>query len=275
MRLSRRRRFCRRVRCLALTLLLPLAVAGQDAGEDDDFIDPTRPTVSEAATVHRPGVLQVEYGGSFDFRSPDFRSQSAAPLGLQFAVSDRLRLDVDFDTVISQSGPAGGRVTRAGDVRLGFKAVAREGPKRRLAVAFAYAMKLPAASEEEGLGTGRVDHNVRLILNRTFGKADLIVNGSYLNVGREESGRRASGAQAVFRVDFELPKNFGINTELYGQSVQDEQPRGLYTLGALTYKVNRRLRLDVGARAGFGREAPRFGIFAGMTVGAADLYRRR
>lgn len=258
-----------------VALLLPFAAAAQESDGEENFIDPTRPTVSESATIHRAGVLQIEYGGAFDFRSPDFRSQVAAPLGLQFAVSDRLRLDLDFDTVVSQRHRVGDRMTGAGDVRLGFKAIARAEPKRRLAVAFAYTIKLPAASEAKGLGTGRIDHNLRLILNRTRGVADFVVNFSYLDVGREDSSRRAAGAQAIFGVDFKLPRNFGIETEFYGQSVDDEQPRGLYVLGALTYKVNRRLRFDFGARPGFGREAPRFGLFAGLTVGAADLYRRK
>jgi len=52
------------------------------------------------------------------------------------------------------------------------------------------------------------------------------------------------------------------------------QPRGVFALGALTYKVNRRLRLDGGARFGLTPEAPRVGVFAGMSVGVAELLRR-
>ncbi|MBA2645661.1 MAG: transporter [Pyrinomonadaceae bacterium] len=273
MRLESRWSSWRLVWCLAIILLLPFVTFGQD--EDDDFIDPTRPSVSESATVQRAGVLQLEYGGDFDFRSPEFRSQQSGPLGLQFAVSDRVRLDLDVDTVVSQKDRMGDRATGVGDVSLGFKAIARDEPKERLAVAFAYSIKLPAASDEKELGSGRVDHNVRLIFNRTLGKTDVVMNFSYLNVGRDDSDRRASGAQAIFAIDYELPKNFGIITEFYGQSVDDEQPRGLYVLGALTYKVNRRLRLDVGARPGFGRDAPRVGLFAGLTIGVADFYRKR
>ncbi|MGH9944620.1 MAG: transporter [Pyrinomonadaceae bacterium] len=254
---------------------MPFVAAGQGAGEEDDFINPTRPTVSEGATVHRAGVLQLEYGGDFDFRSPEFRSQQSGPLGLQFAVTNRLRLDLDVGTFVSQKDRMGNRATGVGDVMLGFKAIARDKPKERLAVAFAYTTKLPAASDDDGLGTGRVDHHLRLIFNRTLGRVDYILNFSYLNVGRDDSRGRASGAQAIFRMDYELPQNFGINTEFYGQSVDEEQPRGLYVLGALTYKVNRRLRLDFGARPGFGRNAPRIGLFAGLTVGIADLYRKR
>jgi len=49
----------------------------------------------------------------------------------------------------------------------------------------------------------------------------------------------------------------------------------LYALGALTYKVNRRFRLDSGMRFGLTDDSPRVGVFAGITVGVADLYRRK
>ena len=52
------------------------------------------------------------------------------------------------------------------------------------------------------------------------------------------------------------------------------QPRGVFALGAVTYKVNRRLRCDAGVRFGLNPEAPRFGVFAGFTAGLADFSRR-
>jgi hypothetical protein len=43
----------------------------------------------------------------------------------------------------------------------------------------------------------------------------------------------------------------------------------------VTYQVNRRLVLDAGIRFGLTEQAPRVGFFAGVTVGIADLYKRR
>jgi len=225
-----------------MLLFLPLIVAAQD---DENFISPVRPTVSESATIPKKGVLQIETGGDFDFDSPDFRNQQAALLGVYFAVNKRLRLDFEFDTVVSQKDRMGMRQTGIGDVNLGFKAIARDKPKERLTVAFSYSIKLPAASEEKELGTGKVDHNLRLIFNRTYDKNDFVVNFSYLNVGREMSDKRDSGAQVVFTFERELPKKFGIVLEVFGNTVDEEQPRGIYLLGAVTYKVNKRLRFDM------------------------------
>lgn len=266
-----------RVRLLTLAaavLFLPLIVAAQDG--DEDYISPVRPTVSESASIQKKGVLQVEYGADFDFNAPDFRNRQTAPSGIYFAVNKRLRLDFEFETAASRENRMRMRETGIGDVNLGFKAIARDKPKERLAVAFSYSIKLPAASEEKDLGTGRIDHNLRAIFNRTYGKNDFVVNFSYLNVGRGGgSDRRDSGAQVVFTYERELPKRFGIIIETSGNTVDEQQPRGIYTLGALTYKINKRLRFDLGARPGFGRAAPNFNLFFGLSVGVADLYRKR
>jgi hypothetical protein len=166
------------------------------------------------------------------------------------------------------------RETGVGDVRLGFKTIARDEPKKHLAVAFAYSVKLPAASEEKELGTGKIDHNARLIFNRTYGKNDFVANFSYLNVGREMSDRRASGAQIGVAYEREMTKKFGFVTEIFGNTVDEQKPRGIYLLEALTYKINKRLHFDVGVRPGFGRDTPNFNFFFGLSAGIANLYKK-
>ena len=261
---------------LALILSLPFAAIAQQDDEDEDYISPVRPTVSDSAKIQKKGLLQIEAGGDFDFDASDFLNRQSAPLGVYFAVNKKLRLDFEMEAVVSQKDSmTGRRETGIGDVHLGFKAIARDKPEERLAAAFAYSVKLPAASEEKDLGTGRVDYNLRLIFHRTYGKTDYIFNAAYLNNGREDGDGRDSGAQAVFTVERELSKKIDIVGEIYGNTIEENQPRGIYLLGALIYKVNKRLHLDFGVRPGFGRDAPKIGLFAGLTVGVANLYRRK
>ena len=75
-------------------------------------------------------------------------------------------------------------------------------------------------------------------------------------------------------VSHEFENKFGFETELAGLSLDDEQPKGVYALGALTYKFNKRLRFDTGMRFGLTNEAPRVGFFAGFTVGVANLFKK-
>ncbi|MEJ7623606.1 MAG: transporter [Pyrinomonadaceae bacterium] len=251
---------------LPVVLILCFGVAAQD-DEEEDLISPTRPGVSESVGVPKKGVVQLEYGGEFDFRSPEFKNEQSGPSGVFLGAHKRLRLDFEFTTFISQRNRMEMRETGIGDVSLGFKAIFRDKPKERLGVGMSYSVKLPAASEEKGLGTGRVDHNIRLILNRTYGDNDFTFNLSYLDVGRDDSERRASGGQFVFSYERKLPRKFSVIAETWGNSVDERQPRGIYVLGAVTYKVSRRVRVDGGFRPGFGSHAPKFNAFAGLALG--------
>jgi hypothetical protein len=218
--------------------------------------------------------LQLEFGYDADFQAAEFRAEHAAPLGIRYAVTGHLLLTGNLDVVRSETDRAGINETGVGDMRIGLQVVALKAGPRRPAVAFAYFAKLPTASKEKGLGTGRTDHRVLWLLSQKAGAVDIDFNAAWLNVARVDSNRRADGGQAAISVTYELGQKYGVEGELSGQSVAGAQQRGVYALGAVTRKMGERLRLDAGVRCGFGREAPRFGVFAGFVLGAADFSRR-
>ena len=252
------------------------AQSAQAGGEEEEFIKPSRPSVANPAEIQRAGVLQLEYGYDGNFRAAEFRSDQSAPLSLRFAASSRLLLEADLDTIKSQTDETGARRTGIGDTRLGLQVVALKDTERHPALAFAYYVKLPTASEEKELGTGRVDHKVVVLLSKKVGQTDVDFNSALLIVGHEDiADRWVAGGQFALSFDHEFENDFGVQGELSGQSKGDVQPKGLFALGAVTYKVNRRLILDGGVRFGLNADAPRFGVFAGFTVGIADLYKKK
>jgi hypothetical protein len=259
------------------TLPAPAAIATQSGGEEEEeFIKPSRPGVANPAEIQKAGVLQLEYGYDANFRGAEFRTEQTAPLALRFAASSRLLLEADVDTIKSETDETGNRRTGVGDTRLGFQLVALKDTEKHPALAFAYYVKLPTASEEKDLGTGRVDHKVVVLLSKKAGQTDIDFNAALLIVGHEDiMNRRVAGGQAALSFSHEFENNFGVQGELSGQSKNDVQPKGLFALGAVTYKVNRRLILDFGGRFGLNPDAPRFGVFAGVTVGVADLYKKK
>jgi hypothetical protein len=242
--------------------------------QDEEYIKPSRPGVANPAEIHKAGVLQLEYGYDGSFRADDFRAQHTSPLNIRFAASGRLLLELDFDVIDSMTDPSGMRMTGIGDSRLGVQVVAFKHTDTHPALAFAYQVKLPSASEEKGLGTGRFDHRIAALLSDKFGQLDMDLNGAILVVGREGAGGWVTGGQGALSFSGEFENGFGLEGELSGQTKDDAQPKGMYALGAVTYKVNGRLRLDSGMRFGLTPSAPRAGFFAGMTIGIADFYRK-
>src|SRR5256714_406117 len=244
-----------------------------DEGGEPDFIVPARPTASNPAEFQRPGVLQLEYGFNGNWRAPGPSSEQDTPLALRFAVSRRLLLEFDGDTPLSQSS-GGARTTGAGDTQLGVQAVLQHESKSRPGVALAYYVKLPTASAAEALGTGRVDHNFIALVSKNIRGTTFDFNAIYLLAGRTTDDGHASSAQAALAASCGVTRRFGVQGELSGFTRNDAQAGALFTLGVVTYQLNRRLVLDGGLRAGLTHDAPRVGAVAGLTVGVADLYRR-
>ena len=144
---------------------LPAQSAQSGGEEEEEFIKPSRPSVANPAEIQKAGVLQLEYGYDGNFRAAEFRAEQSAPLSLRFAAGSRLLLEADLDTIKSQTDETGTRRTGVGDTRLGLQVVALTDTAHHPALAFAYYVKLPTASEEKELGTGRVDHKVMVLLS--------------------------------------------------------------------------------------------------------------
>lgn len=260
---------------LFFMVVVCLSVAyGQDPQADEpDFIVPARPTVSNPAEFQRPGVLQLELGVNSNFKAPGFSSAQDLPLALRFAVSRRLLLEFDGDSPLSQNS-SGVRTTGAGDTQLGVQLVLQHEKETRPGFSLAYYIKLPTASSAKGLGTGRVDHDFIALLSKSVGKTTIDFNVGYLLAGRTSTNGHASSGQSALAVSRNVTTRWGIQGEISGSGRNDEQPGSLFLLAAVTWQVNHRLVLDGGARTGLTHDAPGVGVFAGMTVGIADLYRR-
>jgi hypothetical protein len=266
----------------ALALLLAGALGGfaakvqaqdQSAPEEPDFIVPSRPTVSNPAEFQKPGVLQLEVGYNANFQAPGIHQQDM-PLTLRFAVNRRLLLEFDGDSPSSQT-VSGVRMTGAGDSQLGIQVVLQHEKESRPGFSVAYYIKFPTADSFQGLGTGRVDHNFIGLVSKKIGGTTLDFNATFLFGGRITDNGHAWSGQGALAASHNLTRSVGIQGELSGYSRNDAQSGAMLALGAVTYQINRRLVLDSGLRFGLTHDAPRSGLFAGLTLGIGDLYKRR
>jgi len=249
--------------------------AAEESTEEPEFIVPSRPSVSNPAEFQKPGVLQLEYGYDANFRADDFRTMQRTPLALRFAISRRFLFEVDNDNLISQTTSDNVRETNVGDTQLGLQGVVIHQTPDRPALAFAYYIKLPSASVAKNLGTGRVDHSFIALVSKKISKTTVDFNAIYLLAGRQNECGHASSGQAALALSRNVSEKFGVQGELSGQSRNDMQAGEVFALGAATYQVNRRAVFDAGMRAGLNAAAPRFGVFAGVTLGIADFYKSK
>ncbi|HEY8188582.1 MAG TPA: transporter [Pyrinomonadaceae bacterium] len=266
-----------------LGLLLASALGGfvanvqaqdQSAFDEPDFIVPSRPTVSNPAEFQKPGVLQLEVGYNANFHAPGVHLLQDMPLALRFAVNRRLLLEFDTDSPSSQT-VAGMRTTGAGDSQLGIQLVLQHEKESRPGFSVAYYIKLPTADNAKGLGTGRVDHNFIALVSKKMGGTTVDFNADFLFSGRTTDNGHALSGQGALAASRNVTRRVGIQGELSGSSRNDAQPGAMLALGAVTYQINRRLVLDSGLRVGLTHDAPRTGLFGGLTFGIGDLYKHR
>ena len=244
----------------------------QRAPDEPDFIVPSRPTVSNPAEFQKPGVLQLEGGYNANFQGPGIHLQQDMPLALRFAVNRRLLLEFDGDSPSSQT-VAGMRTTGSGDSQLGIQIVLQHEKVSRLGFSLAYYIKLPTAESTRGLGTGRVDHDFIALVSKKIRGTTVDFNATFLFSGRTTDNGHASSGQAALAVSHNVTRRVGFQGEFSGYSRNDAQPGAMLALGAVTYRINRRLVFDSGLRLGLTHDAPRSGLFAGLTLGVADLYK--
>ena len=220
-------------------------------------------------------MLQLESGYNANFHASGISSEQDTPIAIRFAVSSRVLLEADIDAVVSQRATGEGRATGFGDCQFGIQTVLFHEHEASPGVALAYYIKAPTASSSKGLGTGRVDHELTALVSKTFDKTTLDFNAIYLLAGRTSRNGHASSGQGAFAVSEGLTKRFGVQGEVSGFSRNDEQTGAMVSLAVLTCQVNERLVLDAGVRFGLTHGAPSSGFVAGMTIGIADLYRKK
>jgi hypothetical protein len=231
--------------------------------------------ISNPAEFEGAGALQFEFGYDSNFRSRDLLIDQSGSFSLQFSATDRLQLSADMDGVASQTDRLKATSTGIGDIRLGAQLVAWAEKKNQPAFSFSYIIKLPTASAAKALGSGRYDHKFALLFSKTLSGTAVDFNVAYLNNGDEASARRISGVQSALSFSHGFKKRLEWQAELGGQSIDDDQPRGIFALSGISYQLKPRVSFDAGMRFGINPSAPRFGIYGGVAFGLTNLYKHK
>ena len=102
---------------------------------------------------------------------------------LKFGVLCDIEFRWNTTSFLSQTDASGTHST-FGDNWLGTEIRFHRQTRRLPTMAFSYAFKIPSASTEHGLGTGRVDHSVTFALSESIAHFNLDFNVTEFLVGR-------------------------------------------------------------------------------------------
>lgn len=263
--------------CLALSLSAAAQWLGKQTGCYADSIaaNPNRPTVANPADITQYGVLELEYGWDHVWPEPGINQTSLGGL-----VKFGLLCDLEFrwtTTEYTSQTDASGTHRTFGDNWLGPQIRFYKQTTYVPTMAFSYAVKIPSASTEAGLGSGAVDHAFTLLASKDVRQIHFDVNASQFLIGRG-GGTSGFDRGKQFNLSFSLPirGRLQFTGELYGNTrVNRATPGFVSTLWALTFGISPRLVLDGGYEAGITDGGPHRHAFVGVTYAIANLYRRK
>jgi hypothetical protein len=142
-------------------------------------------------------------------------------------------------------------------------------------LAFAYAGKIPSASADKGLGTGRVDHAFGFLASKDIAGLHFDFNVTHFLMGRQNVPGFDQTDQLNLAFSRAIHGKLQFTGEFYGDTSLNQATAGFASsLWALTYTITPRLVIDGGIEAGLTSGGPHRHVFAGFTYSISNLYRK-
>ena len=247
----------------AIITFAPSIASAQDLG-----LNPTRPTISNGATIQNAGVLQLETGyDAYPQRVPG-NQQTLATL-FTYAAWPRLRLDINWST-FSRLQDGDETTNGIGTINIGGKVVLHKENYHRPApgIAVQYEAELPTASREALQNYGQ---QATLLLNHHYGKdgdLDVIVDGSVVQADCQTSTGCTYGGQQAMALSYHLQKHTRLYAEAFAQNVsQSNTPPGTYIFGGFYHQFGEAFGVDGGVRFGVSDHSASIGTTVGLVLG--------
>jgi Putative MetA-pathway of phenol degradation len=233
--------------------------------------NPNRPTVANPADITQYGVLELEYGWDRQWPTEGLRQTSTGGL-LKFGLLCDIELRWNTTSFLSQTDPSGVHRT-FGDNWLGPQIRIYRQTSHVPALSFSYALKVPSASTEDGLGSGKVDHALTFLASKDIAGTHFDFNVTQLWIGRSDAFGFDNSRQANLAFSHSIYRGMQFQGEFYGDtSLNRGTPGFVSSLWALSYTITPRLVIDGGYEAGITAGGPHRHAFFGATYSIANLY---
>jgi hypothetical protein len=232
---------------------------------------PNRPTVANSADITQYGVLELEYGWDRLWPETGLQQTSAGGL-LKLGMLCDVELRWNATSFVSQTDPSGTH-RGFGDNWIGPQIRFYRQTTRVPSLAFSYAIKMPSAPTEAGLGTGRVDHAFTFLASKDIEHFHFDFNVTESLIGRPDASGFDKNQQVNLAFSRAIHGGLELTGEVYRQSRLNQMTPGFVsTPWALTYTVLPRLVIDGGFEVGLTSGGPHRHAFFGATYSIANLY---
>ena len=238
---------------------------------DSIVANPNRPTVADPADITQYGVLELEYGWDRVWPEENIHQTSFGGL-LKFGLLCDVELRWTPTSYIWQTDPSGTH-QGIGDNWFGPQIRIYKQTTRVPSLAFSYAVKIPSASSQDGLGSGQVDHAVTFLATKDIAGVHFDFNETHFWIGQATSRSFSQNDQINLAFSHKIRGPLLFTGEFYGDTQLNQSTPGFASsLWALTYAITPRLVIDGGFEAGLTSGGPHRHLFFGATYSIANLY---
>ena len=239
--------------------------------KDSIVANPNRPTVTNPAHVTQYGVLELEYGWDRFWPEEGVRQASMSGL-LKFGMLCDIEFRWNTTPFLSQTDASGTHRT-FGDNWLGSEIRFHRQTRRLPTMAFSYAFKIPSASTENGLGSGRVDHSFTFGASENIAHFNLDFNFTQFLIRQPNASGFDQNQLLALAFARSIHGGLQFIGEFYGETQLNQMTPGFASsIWALSYTVVPRFVMDGGFETGLTSGGPHRHAFFGVTYSIANLY---
>jgi hypothetical protein len=254
----------------AVVLVAAAARWAHAAEEPPIEVNPNRPTFATPALTTQEGVAELEFGLQRTF-ARDGGTASFTPYLLKLGLLKRLELRIGGNGVLRLAEGGVPPATGYADTTFGAQwCYLKDGPG-----GFDQAVQLtwkdPTGSAARGLGSGKPDTTLMVVLSRDIGAFHVDVNAleTWLGQAPVTGGGTTRQTSATVAASRTLDSRWSVTFEVYTIGPSPAGARVVSNLWCAGYKVSPRLVLDGGVDVGLSHAAQKIAAFAGLTVGLA------
>jgi hypothetical protein len=258
---------------LASAILLSAGLSAQEAPAEAAAAtpNPARELFTTSAGVTEPGVAMLNLG----FQSTYERDKSEArcfPSQLALGLTSWIDVRVAWSGLNTVKDPDGHSESGGGDPQIGSQLQFLRQDRAGLDLGLAYWHKLPRASVDKGIGSGKADDTLLATASRIDGPWQLDLNAGANWIGRQEGDGRVREGVVSLAVTRGLAPDWSASLDTYAVAGTELGPRTVASILAVNWQVHPRLTVDLGVEAGLTRSAQRFAIDAGLVWRVGRLW---
>ena len=257
--------------CLAAVLHGPVLFAQEAPAVGDAGPKPLRELFTTAAGVTDPGVLQFQAGTQTSHGRDGSRAQRF-PTQVDLGICRWFDLRASWNGPTTLRDPQGASQSGGADPLLGGQFQGLHQDKAGLDLGLAYWHKLPRASVEKGIGTGKGDDTLLLTASRIAGNWEFDLNGGADWLGKPDDGGHARQGVISLAVTRALAPGWNASLDTYALGATDLGQRTVTSILAVSRDITPSLTLDLGVEAGLTRSAERLVLDAGLVWRVGRLW---